>query len=50
MVTINKEKFYFPKEQIESYDDNILKIRIFDFELNKYQDEPSMKDKEKIYF
>ena len=36
---INKEKFYFPKDQVESYDGNILKIRLVEFELINYQDE-----------
>lgn len=42
---INKEKFYFPKEQVESYDGNILKIRLVEFELIDYQDEPFNKEK-----
>lgn len=41
--SINKEKFYFPKEQVESYDGNILKIRLVEFELIKYQDDPFTK-------
>ena len=41
--TINKEKFYFPKEQVENYDGNILKIRLVEFELINYQDEPFRK-------
>jgi hypothetical protein len=46
---INKEKFYFPKDRVESYDGNILKIRLVEFELIDYQDEPFKKDSEKIY-
>jgi uncharacterized protein (TIGR02271 family) len=37
---INKEKFYIPKDQVESYDGNALRFRFSDTELSKYQDEP----------
>ncbi|HJU60237.1 MAG TPA: hypothetical protein VJ583_10825 [Nitrososphaeraceae archaeon] len=38
---INKEKFYIPKDQAESYDGNILKFRLSESDLSKYHDEPS---------
>ena len=37
---INKEKFYIPKDQAESYDGDILRFRISQEELNQYQHEP----------
>lgn len=39
---INKEKFYIPKYKVESYDGNILKIRLSQINLNKYQEESSI--------
>ena len=36
---IDKETFYIPKEQAESYDGNILKFRLSESDLSKYQDE-----------
>jgi hypothetical protein len=42
---INKEQFYLPKDQAESYDGNILKFRISEYELKtRYKDEPFIKD------
>ena len=38
---INKEKFYIPKDQAESYDGDVLKFRFSKEELSKYQNEPS---------
>jgi hypothetical protein len=44
---INKEKFYIPKDQAESYDGNVLKFRLSESELKtRYKDEPFMKDAE----
>ena len=43
---IDKEKFYIPKDQVESYDGNALKFRFSDSELSKYQDEPSTQEDE----
>src|SRR5688500_18077845 len=43
---IDKEKFYVPKDQVESYDGNALKFRFSDSELSKYQDEPSTQEDE----
>jgi hypothetical protein len=44
---INKENFYIPKDQAESYDGNVLKFRISESELKtRYKDEPFMKDAE----
>lgn len=43
---IKKEIFYIPKDQAESYDDNVLKFKFSEQELNKYQDEPSFQDTE----
>ena len=37
---INKEKFYIPKDQAESYDDNVLRFRFSKQELSQYQHEP----------
>ncbi len=42
---INKEKFYIPKDQAESYDGDVLKFKFSEQELNQYQDElPSTRD------
>jgi uncharacterized protein (TIGR02271 family) len=43
---IDKEKFYIPKDQVESYDGNALKFRFSDSELSKYQDEPPTQENE----
>ena len=43
---IKKEIFYIPKDQAESYDDNVLKFKFSEQELSKYQDEPSFQDTE----
>ena len=43
---IDKEKFYIPKDQVESYDGNALKFRFSDLELSKYQDEPPTQENE----
>jgi uncharacterized protein (TIGR02271 family) len=37
---INKEKFYIPKDQAESYDGDVLKFRFSGQELNQFQREP----------
>ena len=37
---INKEKFYIPKNQAESYDGDVLRFRISQDDLNQYQHEP----------
>jgi stress response protein YsnF len=37
---INKEKFYIPKDQAESYDGDILRFRFSEQELSQYQREP----------
>jgi uncharacterized protein (TIGR02271 family) len=37
---INKEKFYIPKDQAESYDGDVLRFRISQEDLNQYQYEP----------
>jgi Domain of unknown function (DUF2382) len=37
---INKEKFYIPKDQADSYDGDILKFRFSEKELNQYEHEP----------
>ena len=44
--TINKEKFYIPKDQAESYDGDVLKFKFSEQELSKYQDEPSFQEAE----
>jgi hypothetical protein len=44
--TIDKEKFYIPKNEAESYDGDILKFKFSEQELSKYQDEPSFHDTE----
>ena len=42
---INKEQFYLPKDQAESYDDKILKFRLSEYDLKtRYKDEPFIKD------
>ena len=38
---INKEKFYIPKDQAESYDGDVLRFRFSKEELSQYQNEPS---------
>jgi hypothetical protein len=40
---LNKEKFYIPKEQAESYDGDVLNFRFSEQELTRYQGEPFMK-------
>ena len=40
---LNKEKFYIPKEQAESYDGDVLSFRFSEQELTRYQGEPFMK-------
>ena len=37
---INKEKFYIPKDQAESYDGDVLRFRISQEDLNQFQHEP----------
>ena len=37
---INKEKFYIPKDQAESYDGDVLRFMISQEDLNQYQHEP----------
>jgi hypothetical protein len=39
---INKKKYYIPKYKIKSYDGNILKFRVSDINLNKYQEYSSI--------
>ncbi len=41
---IDKETFYIPKDQVESYDGNILKFRFSESDLSKYQDESPIQD------
>ena len=43
---IDKEKFYIPKDQAESYDGDVLKFKFSEQELSKYQDEPSFQEAE----
>ncbi len=44
---INKEQFYLPKDQTESYDGMILKFRLSEYDLQtRYKDEPFIKDAE----
>jgi hypothetical protein len=43
---INKEMFYIPKDQVKSYDGEILKFKFSDLDLSKYQNEPFMTDAE----
>ena len=38
---IDKEKFYIPKFKVESYDGKILKVSLFDINLNKFLKEPT---------
>ena len=38
---INKEQFYFPKDEAESYNGNVLRFRFSEQDLGQYQDEPS---------
>ena len=38
--TIDKEKFYIPKDQAESYDGDVLRFRISKEDLDQYQHEP----------
>ena len=42
--TINKEKFYIPKDEAESYDGDVIKFKFSEQELSQYQDEPSFQD------
>ena len=44
---IDKETFYIPKDQAESYDGNILKFRLSESDLSKYQDESSIDEDRK---
>ena len=44
--TINKEKFYIPKDEAESYDGDVIKFKFSEQELSKYKDEPSFQDTE----
>jgi hypothetical protein len=44
--TINKEKFYIPTDEAESYDGDVLKFKFSEQELSQYQDEPSFQDAE----
>jgi hypothetical protein len=44
--TIEKEKFYIPKDEAESYHGDVLKFKFSEQELSKYQDEPSFQDAE----
>jgi uncharacterized protein (TIGR02271 family) len=37
---IDKEKFYIPKDQAESYDGDVLKFKFSEQVLSQYQDEP----------
>jgi uncharacterized protein (TIGR02271 family) len=37
---INKEKFYIPKDQAESYDGDVLKFRFSEQDLSQFQREP----------
>jgi uncharacterized protein (TIGR02271 family) len=37
---INKEKYYIPKDQAESYDGDVLRFRISEQELSQFQHEP----------
>ncbi|HEX6671295.1 MAG TPA: DUF2382 domain-containing protein [Nitrososphaeraceae archaeon] len=37
---INKEQFYIPKDQAESYDGDVLRFKITQEDLNQYQHEP----------
>ena len=44
---IDKETFYIPKDQAESYDGNILKFKLSESDLSKYQDESSIHEDRK---
>lgn len=37
---INKEKFYIPKDQADSYDGNVIKFRFSEQDLSQFQREP----------
>src|SRR5829696_7770421 len=37
---INKEKFYIPKDQAESYDGDVLRFRFSEQDLSQFQREP----------
>jgi uncharacterized protein (TIGR02271 family) len=37
---INKEKFYIPKDQAESYDGNVIKFRFSEQDISQFQREP----------
>jgi hypothetical protein len=41
---INKETFYLPKDQAESYDGNVLKFRLAESDLSKYRNNSSLQD------
>jgi len=44
---INKEKYYIPQSQVESYDGHILRFQITEDDLNKYageEDPPSIEE------
>ena len=41
---IDKETFYIPKDQAESYDGNVLKFRLTESDLSKYQNNSSFQD------
>ena len=44
---IDKETFYIPKEQAESYDGKVVRFRLSESDLiGRYQDEPFMKGAE----
>jgi hypothetical protein len=43
---IDKENFYIPKDQAESYDGNVLKFRLSESDLSKYHNEPSIQEEE----
>lgn len=43
---INKEKFYIPQDQLQRYDDSVLRFRISEYEItNKY-----MSDKPPLHY
>ena len=46
---INKEKFYIPQSQVESYDGSILRFRITEDDLNKYAGDESPASIEEQY-
>jgi hypothetical protein len=37
---INKEKFYIPKDQAESYDGDVIKFKLSEQDLSQFQREP----------